>query len=131
MNAYYMAQDRQGGWSQPTNLSQYSSHISDADMAVDSRGAVHVVWGANAVYYRTRSVEGPWSAPSTIAPADPRGVSVFADDLNGIHVTWGDTARGQVRYTTYVNQIWSSPVGVAPPTTTESQSAPILSLIHI
>ena len=39
------------------------------------------------------------------APADPRGVSVFADDLNGIHVTWGDTARGQVRYTTYVNQI--------------------------
>jgi|GEM_PF-2444951 hypothetical protein len=77
---------------------------TDPDVAVDSLGAVHVVWqeyfdGDPEIYYSMRpATGGPWSLPERVN--DDRGPGlqwspvIAADTLGNVHVAWVDYREG-------------------------------------
>lgn len=123
---WYTAETSHGTWLPPVNLSQYSGHVGDAAMVIDSQGTVHVAWTSDGVYYRLRPANATWSSPEVIAPADSGGVSLFVDEQDQIHLAWGDVLRSQVRYTTRMNGVWSPPDDIVTPTPGPSWAAPTL-----
>lgn len=55
------------GWVVPQNLSQHSSDVQQASIAVDSNGQIHVVWSDGTDLFHRVKTAGQWSASQRIA----------------------------------------------------------------
>jgi Tol biopolymer transport system component len=116
---FYTAETSSGTWLPAEKLSQAGASIENAEMVIDARDTVHVIWGADGVYYRMRPAGGTWSSQDRIASAVRAMASIAADQRGVVHVVWGDWLSwdsGIVFYATGTNHSWTAPVEITPPT---------------
>lgn len=56
-----------GGWVTPQNLSQHSSDVQRASIAIDSSGRIHVVWSDGTDLFHRVKIADQWSASQRVA----------------------------------------------------------------
>jgi hypothetical protein len=90
--------------SQPVNISNTSSNSKGEDFAIDSEGAINVVWqedGGDILFSRSDDRGDTFSAPKAVVPRDPyycldADQMKIANTNSAIHLTWTlfDTCTG-------------------------------------
>ncbi len=116
----YYANSTDGGatWSRATELEGEGS--VQANIAVDSRGRVHVAWnrmvGIGGRYHRWSEDGGQsWSPLAEIAPAGQGGTEgppqLVVDSADALHLL--TTFNGCAQYATWVEGVWTSPVCIS------------------
>jgi len=102
MGLFVFAQVTQAQWTPAKRITWNSGNAEYPAIAVDSLGALHVVWqddtpGKAEIYYKRSEDGGPtWSAAKrlTWTSGDSYASSIAIDSHNGIHVVWYDDTTG-------------------------------------
>ena len=106
-------------WSPPQAISDTGQVDWTPDMALDTSGHPHVVWGefgSGEIFYE--GFDGvAWSRPINISQTS--GASFYPriaiDHMNRIHVVWHDDSQGgfSVYYASFNGTVWSTPVNLS------------------
>ena len=101
LDTFYAKRSSDGTWLSPQNISNTSGDSFIPQLAVDERGAVHVVWpdrtpGFYDIFYARRSGDGTWSSLQKISNnSDTSESPQLAIDRSGtVHVVWSDSTPG-------------------------------------
>jgi hypothetical protein len=132
-------------WSEPRLVSMNGNSYM-ADIAVDSKGAIHVIFddrgdplsdvcpGCADIFYRRSSDGGKtWSYPINLSnsPTGSSRAQMEIDSSDVIHVTWDEgwdklSGQGEPIFSTYISSLdggesWSSPTSFSYPEGTNAQ----------
>ncbi len=110
----YMAKYDGDIWLEPVALTAKGNMDWTPDIAVDTLGNPHIVWGEwleNEIYYKYYDGQ-KWSEPKNIS--EDNGESYYPqiaiDNANKVHIVWHDNTRGgnpSVYYRYYDDSRWS------------------------
>lgn len=125
-DVYYAVRNIDGSWSPTVNLSTHDTDVLTGDLVVDSQGTVHVVLIADKLWYRFKPARSEWSEPMVVSDLESSGVSLFVDNRDIVHLTWGDWGYGNLHYSVRSSRIWTSPITISPPVSMPSSTHPVL-----
>lgn len=117
------------GWSYPSNVSHNATPSDYPSVALDSAGAIHVVWldensGHKVILYTTNSPAGNWSMPVALPILPNRRVYdplILINSKNQVYVLWysynwedGNHPLDNIAYSQKTSTGWTAPQNVSP-----------------
>ncbi|MCS6844204.1 MAG: hypothetical protein NZ528_07775 [Caldilineales bacterium] len=103
LEVFYARREPDGVWSQPLNISNTPLTSFQPQLALDSTGALHVIWSESAwvntgwetrLLYAQRTIGGAWTPPAVVTVTQVLGhaqLGLVADGRNVLHVIWTHT----------------------------------------